>query len=86
MCPKCDSPEWFHGAACFACGWEGNVAEAYSALRARLEALEDIVCELRNEVCPSHLSESSEYGWRYFQEELSNRMDAMKAAPKEVER
>ena len=37
MCPKCDSPEWFPGAACFECGWEGSVAEAYSAMRRRAD-------------------------------------------------
>jgi len=29
-CPKCNSVEWFPGAACWHCGWEGSAADAYA--------------------------------------------------------
>lgn len=38
-CPKCDSVEWFPGAACFKCGWEGSAAEAYELMRQQRDIL-----------------------------------------------
>ena len=38
-CPKCSSLEWFPGAACFSCGWEGSAADAFAVLRERIARL-----------------------------------------------
>lgn len=40
-CPRCRSVEWFPGAACFDCRWEGSAAEAYEMVVGQLEAFRD---------------------------------------------
>lgn len=56
-CPKCDSVEWFPGAACFHCGWEGSAADAYQHVRAQLGVKRQRIAELEAAL-------QREKGWR----------------------
>lgn len=49
-CPACDGVEWFPGAACFHCGWEGSLSEAFAKLRQRVSTIsgDDALALVRN--------------------------------------
>ena len=51
-CPECDSLEWFPGAACFHCGWEGSAEDAYLLLKASLAAKDAEIERLRTPQWP----------------------------------
>lgn len=53
-CPKCGSPEWFPGAACWNCGWEGSAAEAYRLRGEKIDALQSEVADLRKALWDLH--------------------------------